>query len=103
MSSTPKTKVPTQLQTDLAALLQKSISRGFVTQEEVLDVVIEPELYIELLDEFYGQILQNNVDIFESVSEEQTDDSMNEIQRELELLTSLDGKVGTDPLFLRLC
>jgi RNA polymerase primary sigma factor len=98
MSSTPKTKVPTQLQTDLAALLQKSISRGFVTQEEVLDVVIEPELYIELLDEFYGQILQNNVDIFESVSEEQTDDSMNEIQRELELLTSLDGKVGTDPV-----
>jgi RNA polymerase primary sigma factor len=95
---TTTSKVSPTLQTDLDALLQKAISRGFVTQEEVLDVVVEPELYIDLLDEFYDQILKNTVDIFESVSEEDPAESTTELQRELEVLGSLESKAGTDPV-----
>src|SRR5579859_2290645 len=91
------TKIAQNIQTDLDALLKKALGRGFVTQEEVLEVVVEPELYIDKLDEFYDQIIKNSVDIFESVSEEETE-VPNEIQRELEMLTTLESKAGTDPV-----
>ncbi len=93
-----KHKLPVTLQKDLKDLLAQSISRGFVTQEEVLEVVVEPELYVEHLDDFYDQILENNIDIFESVSEEGPDEVLSDIQRELDVLTSLDSKIGTDPV-----
>lgn len=87
------------MKADFDNLLQKAIGRGYITQEEVLDTVIEPELYVDELDEFYDQILRGNVDIFESVSEDTKDEQPSEIQRELDLLTtSLEAKAGTDPV-----
>jgi RNA polymerase primary sigma factor len=94
--STPK--ISAALQADIDQLLKKAINRGFVTQEEILDAVVEPELYVDLLDDFYDQILRNNVDIFESVSEDTPSDTSTDIQRELEILTSLESKAGTDPV-----
>jgi RNA polymerase primary sigma factor len=91
-------KISAALQADIDQLLKKAINRGFVTQEEILDAVVEPELYIDMLDDFYDQILRNNVDIFESVSEETPADTSSDIQRELEILTSLESKAGTDPV-----
>jgi RNA polymerase primary sigma factor len=85
------------IQADLDLLLKKAIGRGFVTQEEILEAVAEPELYVTILDEFYDNILRNGVDIFESVSEEETEEP-SEVQRELELLSNLDSKSGTDPV-----
>jgi RNA polymerase primary sigma factor len=92
-------KITQTIQNDLDSLLKKAMGRGFVTQEEVLEVVPEPELHLEAIDDFYDNILKNSIDIFESVSEEETDDSQSDIQRELELLTtSLESKAGTDPV-----
>lgn len=91
--------MPTSMQDDFDSLLQKAISRGYVTQEEVLESVIEPELYITQLDDFYDQILKNNIDIFESVSEDTKDEQPSDVQRELDLLTSsIESKAGTDPV-----
>jgi RNA polymerase primary sigma factor len=91
-------KIAQTIQNDLDQLLKKALSRGFVTQEEVLEVVVEPELHIPVVDEFYDNIIKNNVDIFESVSEEDPGEATTEIQRELEMLGSLESKAGTDPV-----
>jgi len=97
--SAQSTKMHPAVQADLDALLKKAIGRGFVTQEEVLEAIIEPELYIEALDEFYDQIVKNSIDIFESVSEDDTPDAPSDIQRELDVLTSsIESKAGTDPV-----
>jgi RNA polymerase primary sigma factor len=94
-----QSKISATIQHDLDALLKKAIDRGFVTQEEVLESVLEPELYVDKLDEFYDQILQKSVDIFESVSEEEAPEAQTDLQRELEQLTStLETKAGTDPV-----
>ncbi len=90
--------IPKALTTDLATLLQKAVTRGYVTQEEILDTMPEPELYIDALDDFYEAIFKNNIDIFESVSEEEIAEATTDIQKELEVLTSLESKAGTDPV-----
>lgn len=90
-------QVPAALQKDIDILLKTSKTRGFVTQEEVLEVFIEPELYVESLDSFYDVIVQHNIDIFESVTQEE-DDSVSEIERELEQLTSMSFEGVSDPV-----
>ena len=90
--------IPPSLQNDVDALLKKAQQRGFVTQDEVLEVFVEPELYIELLDTFYDHILKNTIDIFESVSEEKDEDDVSEIQRELDVLSSLSNDGVSDPV-----
>ncbi len=90
--------IPKALTSDLATLLQKAVTRGYVTQEEILDTMPEPELYIDALDDFYEAIFKNNIDIFESVSEEEIAEATTDIQKELEVLTSLESKAGTDPV-----
>jgi RNA polymerase primary sigma factor len=94
---TARNKVLTSIKTELDLLLKKSLDRGFVTQEEILEVIVEPELYIDLLDEFYDNIIKNAIDIFESVSEEEVE-TQTDLQRELEVLTTLESKAGTDPV-----
>ncbi len=95
----PTQAMPAAMKADFDALLQRALGRGYVTQEEVLDAIIEPELYILQLDEFYDQILKNNIDIFESVSEDAKDEQPSDVQRELDLLTSsIESKAGTDPV-----
>src|SRR5258708_193542 len=91
-------KISQTIRKEIDELLKKAIARGFVTQEEVLEVVPEPELYVDILDDFYDQILKNSIDIFESVSEEDVGETTTEIQRELEILGSLESKAGTDPV-----
>ncbi|HEX7017671.1 MAG TPA: RNA polymerase sigma factor RpoD [Patescibacteria group bacterium] len=90
-------KIPQALKNDIDELLKKAKSRGYVTQDEVLDVFVEPEEYIELLDIFYGQIEQHAIDVFESVSEEEEPDET-DIQRELEVLSTLDTDGSSDPV-----
>lgn len=97
-SHTPSNKAMHAVEQELKGLLAKAQERGFVTQEEVLEIVVEPELFITTLDDFYDSIIKNSIDIFESVSEEEGADVTTEIQRELEMLTSLDSKAGTDPV-----
>lgn len=93
------TAMSDSMKEDFDGLLQRAISRGYVTQEEVLESVIEPELYIAQLDDFYDQILKNNIDIFESVSEDAKDEQPSDTQKELDLLTSsIESKAGTDPV-----
>ncbi len=90
-------KLPKALAEDIKSLLKKAKSQGFVTQEDVLDTFVEPELYLEELDDFYNDIMTAGVDIFESVSSTKEEESDN-LQQELDVLSSL-GSVGvSDPV-----
>ncbi len=90
--------IPKALTNDLATLLAKAVSRGYVTQEEILDTMPEPELYVLALDDFYDAVFKANIDIFESVSEEEIAEATTDIQKELEVLSTLESKAGTDPV-----
>jgi len=91
-------KFPKALAKDIKKLLKQAKKQGYVTQEEILDVFVEPELYLIELDEFYDQLLQAEVDIFESVSDAKDEDDSDTLQQELDILTSL-GNVGvSDPV-----
>jgi RNA polymerase primary sigma factor len=90
--------VPKSLLSDIEELFKKAKQRGFVTQDEVLEVFVEPELYLEELDNFYDSILSAGIDIFESVSEDTKADTGDVLQRELEVLSSLDTEGVSDPV-----
>ncbi|MGD9129277.1 MAG: RNA polymerase sigma factor RpoD [Candidatus Woesebacteria bacterium] len=91
-------KIPKALVKDIKELLKKAKKHGFITQDEVLDVFVEPELYLDELDDFYDQILKNNIDIFESVSDRPEDEDEDLLKQELDVLATL-GNVGvSDPV-----
>src|SRR3990167_5704883 len=90
-------KVSKALTDDIAKLVKLAQARGFVTQDEVLDVFVEPEEYVNLLDDFYSLIVADDIDIFESVSDEGDDDISN-TQRELDILNSLVSDGSSDPV-----
>jgi len=91
-------KVSKKLQEEIVALLKKAKARGYVTQDEVLDVFVEPEEHVDLLDDFYADIIAKDVDIFESVSEDTDVAVVSDTKRELEILTTLDTDGSSDPV-----
>ena len=91
-------KIPPRLLTDIEELLKKGKKRAFVTQDEVLGVFVEPELYLDLLDNFYDQLYSKGIDIFEAVSEVKDEVVASDIEKELEVLSSLSAKSSADPV-----
>jgi len=84
---------------DIEKLFARAKQQGYITQEDILESFIEPENYVEELDDFYDQIIKNDIDVFESVSEDkgkkEQDDSL---KQELESLTTLTNKSVADPV-----
>jgi len=94
----PTKKIPKSLQEDIKQLFKVASSRGYVTQDEILDVFVEPEIYIEELDDLYDRFFKKNIDIFESVSKDETAGSEDVLKQELDVLANL-GSVGvSDPV-----
>ncbi|HET7098980.1 MAG TPA: RNA polymerase sigma factor RpoD [Patescibacteria group bacterium] len=82
-------------------LIKKSREQGFVTQEEILEIFPDAEERIAELDELYEKLLAEGIDVFESVTpgEIESDEKAKEkLDREIELLTKLDGIESTDPV-----
>jgi RNA polymerase primary sigma factor len=85
----------------LAELLSKGRDQGFVTQDEILEVFPDAEFVVEQLDELYIQLIADEIDVFESVTDE---DGMSEavvateLEKELETLAALDDRAVTDPV-----
>jgi RNA polymerase primary sigma factor len=91
-------KLPKALQEAVKELTATAKGQGYVTQDEVLDVFVEPEEYLAAVDDFYDTIIQEGVDIFESTSVEDSDDEGSDLTRELEELSSLEGSGVSDPV-----
>ncbi|MFZ5376999.1 MAG: RNA polymerase sigma factor RpoD [Patescibacteria group bacterium] len=91
-------KLPKSLEEEIKELLKQAKKQGYVTQDDILNTFVEPELYVEALDDFYDQVFSRGIDVFESVSEEKEEASDDYLQQEIDRLASL-GKVGvTDPV-----
>lgn len=79
----------------------QGMSHGFVTQDDILDLFPDAELHIEELDDLYDELAQKDVDVFESVTDEDEDldeKVASELEKELEMLSTLSSKSISDPV-----
>src|SRR3990167_9001988 len=80
-------------------LVKLGKERGFVTQEEILQVFPKPEEVLEELDNFYLKLIEANIDVFETTAEDPDEGkSVTDLERELEVLAALDEGSVTDPV-----
>src|SRR3989338_10463831 len=82
-------------------LIKKGRDQGFLTQEDILEVFPDAEERVLELDELYEKLLSENTDVFESVTSEEieTDEKAQEkLDREIEILSKLEGIESTDPV-----
>ncbi len=86
---------------EIKKLIEKGKKQGFVTQEEILKVFPEAEDQVEELDAFYAKLLDQKIDVFETVTEEEIaedEKATSELSKELEVLATIEDKVLTDPV-----
>ncbi len=85
---------------DLKKLIKLGKDRGFVNQEEILQVFPKPEDSLEELDQFYIQLIDLGIDIFETTSDETEEGGKtgSDLEKELEMLTTLEEGSVTDPV-----
>ncbi len=94
----PQVSVPKSLKKELEGLKKKARKQGFVTQEEILNTFVEPELYLDELDNLYDYFITKQIDIFESTVEKEEEVSGTDLTRELEQLSSLGSGGVSDPV-----
>jgi RNA polymerase primary sigma factor len=82
-------------------LIKKGRDQGFITQEEILEIFPDAEKRVEELDDLYDRLLKFGIDVFESVTEEEMREdeaATTELEKELEILSTLEDKTITDPV-----
>src|SRR3989339_163355 len=82
-------------------LVLKGMSRGYVTQDEILELFPDAEEFVAELDDLYDEFLIKEIDLFESVAETGEGDESREVsdlEKELEVLSSLDSRAISDPV-----
>ena len=88
-------------QEEIKKLLEKGKKQGFVTQEEILKIFPDAEDRLEEIDELYAKLLEQKIDVFETVTEEEIaedEKATSELSKELEVLATIEDKVLTDPV-----
>src|SRR3989344_1839311 len=86
---------------DETKLLKMGKERGFVTQEEILQLFPKPEETLTALDDFYLKLINSDIDVFESTTEESGEEvikSTTDLELELEVLAALEEGSVTDPV-----
>lgn len=82
-------------------IIKKAREQGFLTQEEILEIFPDAEVRLAELDDLYDQLLSEGIDVFESVASEDgefIDTSKEKLDKEIEMLTRLEGIESTDPV-----
>lgn len=94
------TNPPMTFRKSTEELLQKAKKKGFLTQEEILEVFPDAENRLVELDLLYAKLLEDAIDVFESVEAETGSDGSAKLilDKEIELLTKLEGSEATDPV-----
>lgn len=90
-----------KLRKPVKELLEKGKHQGFLTQDEILNLFFDAENRIDELDELYYQLFKNNVDVFESVSEDDVEEaskSVDDLEKEIAALARYDESTSTDPV-----
>lgn len=89
------------LEKKIKKLLEKGKKQGFLTQEEILTCFPDAEDHLSDLDRFYGRLLAANVDVFETITEEEIksdEKSVREISKQIEILSTLETPTTSDPV-----
>lgn len=81
-------------------LIEKGKEQGFLTQDDILEVFTDAEKRIGELDDLYQKLLDDGVDVFESVSpdEIEEDSDKDKLEKELQVLAKIEGSESTDPV-----
>lgn len=82
-------------------LLKQGREDGFLVQDDILLVCPEPEKNIETIDNFFDQLLREEIDIFETIStreENEAKKTVEELEKELEQLVVLKHGESLDPI-----
>lgn len=82
-------------------LLKQGKEDGFIIQDDILLVYQEIENHIEKIDDFFDKVMEEGVDIFESISAQEEKEermSVEELERELEQLVVLKHGESIDPI-----
>ncbi len=83
----------------LSDIVTSAKKRGYITQEEILSMFPKPEEHIGELDELYNRFLKSDIDVFETVAEEEeTEKPIEVLEKELEALTVLTEGTVSDPV-----
>ncbi len=100
VTMTNSKKVPESLKKDLDTLFKQAKKQGYIIQDDILEVLVEPENYLEDLDNLYDKIMEKGIDIFESTSADEEDEAedTDALAEELDRLTSLGKKSVADPV-----
>ena len=84
---------------NIRALVLKGMSRGYVTQDEILDLFPDAENWIDELDDLYDEFIYKEIDVFETVAETDDDEKKaSELEKELEMLTTINSRSISDPV-----
>ncbi|CAN5360211.1 RNA polymerase sigma factor RpoD [soil metagenome] len=80
-------------------IILKAKDQGFITQDEILEAYPDAEKKLDELDALYAQLIEEGIDVFESVSPDEADESTQDnLEAEIQLLTKIDGTESTDPV-----
>ncbi len=82
----------------LKRLIKQGKKTGFITQEDILKTFPEAENNIEQLDELYGRFVDEGIDVLDTYSPEEEKEATSLDDKEIELLSSLDKDITTDPV-----
>jgi RNA polymerase primary sigma factor len=86
----------TNMLTDIVTSAKK---RGYITQDEILGIYSKPEEHLEELDSLYDKLMKADIDVFESVTQEQDNQKpIEDLEKELEALTVLTEGTVSDPV-----
>lgn len=80
----------------LKKLIKKGREKGYITQEDVLEIFPEAEDNIEALDEMYSGLIEEGIDVFEDMEEEKKAPA--QIVSEVAARAPLDRTVSSDPV-----
>lgn len=89
------------LSKQVTQLIKTGKDQGFLTQEDILEVFPNAENKIKELDELYEKLLNEGVDVFDSVASEEigvTDADKEKMEKEIQILSQLAGSDSTDPV-----
>src|SRR4030067_2845072 len=77
-------------------LIKRGKDVGFITQEDILEVFPEAEEHVEQVDALYTKLAEEGVDVLEISEGEEVKST--DIEKEIEVLTTLAGGQITDPV-----
>ena len=103
MSSSSIPPVPTlnTIKDNILELVKLGENQGFITQDQILELFVYPELFLDQLDDLYNSLLDSGIDVFESTEDDQgldVDGISTDLEKELELLSTLADSKITDPV-----